>query len=81
MTVRCKFRCQQKTATEQAMWNGHESAPSITYSYKFYVVTSGSEENKAFYAATPAGTLDVSCVKNDLFTPGKEYYLDLVEVD
>jgi hypothetical protein len=38
-------------------------------------VSSGSEENKKFFAATPSGIIELSALKEDLFEVGKEYYV------
>jgi hypothetical protein len=48
----------------------------IVHDYKFNAVSSGSEENKSFFASTPSGSLSLSSVRDDLFEVGKEYYLD-----
>lgn len=77
--VRCKFRCQSKTESETSVWNGVKSEVQMVYAYKFFAVTSGSDENKQFFASTPSGSLDITAVRSDLFVPGKEYYLDLSE--
>ena len=47
------------------------------------VVTSGSDENEAFFAATPCGTLDLSVLRPDvvaLLEPGAEYYVSIEPV-
>jgi hypothetical protein len=69
--VRCKFVCSEMTKT--IGWGGNK----FVWSYKFNVVTTGSDENKAFYAATPAGSFSVVSIKQELFEVGKEYYLDI----
>jgi hypothetical protein len=70
MSVRVKFKCT--SVTKQAGWGGHE----FLYSSKLTPVTSGSEENAAFYAATPAGEMSIATVKHDHFEVGREYYID-----
>lgn len=69
--VRCKFKCHE--VTKRVGWSGYE----FLWAAKFSAVTDGSEENKAFFAATPSGQLEVSTIKEDFFEVGKEYYLDL----
>ncbi len=70
MTVRAKFTCS--SVTKSLGWGGNE----FHYNYKFQAVTSGSEENKQFFASTPGGNIELTAVRNDLFSPGKQYYLD-----
>lgn len=70
VTIRAKFKCQSMTKTLK--YDGL----SYVYSYKFYAVTSGSEENKSFFESTPSGSIELSTVKDDIFEIGKEYYLD-----
>lgn len=74
--VRCKFKCKSKREYEN--W---DKAKGNLYEYKFEPVVSGSEENKAFFAATPSGSLEVSCVTDGQFLVGAEYYLDLSIVE
>ena len=72
--TRCKFHCQK--ITKMVHWNGQGK---FVYSAEFFVVHGDSPENKAFFEATPSGTLSLAVYKEDLFTPGKEYYLDISE--
>lgn len=66
--VRAKFKCVEKT--EQVDSN----------SFKFNVVTEGSEENKEFFKWTPSGQLSLGCTNKAVdFVVGKEYYLDISE--
>lgn len=72
MTVRAKFRCNEKNQSESG------------YSLVFWPVTSGSAENDAFYKYTPAGKLEMSTINQDAaagFEVGKEYYLDFTPAD
>ena len=71
-TVRCKFTCQSKK--QYVGWGTNKTL----YEYEFTAVTTGSDENKAFFAATPSGSLKVSTVTDDRFIVGAEYYIDLV---
>lgn len=72
MPTRCKFKCVE--VAKRQHWDG--SKP-FHYDAKFEAVTSGSEENKQFFAATPGGSLKVCTIASDVFEPGKEYYLDI----
>ncbi len=71
--VRCKFKCLEKS--EYII--GYPNQKTKGWSFKFGVVSGGSEENDKFFAATPSGEFRVSSVKEDLFEVGKEYYLDI----
>ena len=73
--VRCKFKCV--SVTKHTSWNRDKTG--FLYDAEFQPVTSGSEENKAFYEATPAGSLKLATYtyKEDHFQPGVEYYIDI----
>ena len=78
--VRCKFSCQSVTKSVGYIYKpavGNEK--KLVYSCEFLVVTGDSPENAEFFASTPSGSLKITAVRNDLFVPGKEYYLDLSE--
>ena len=75
MVRRCKFTCE--TVTKRKGWNGYP----ICYDYEFRTVTGDSEENKAFWAATPGGSLKVTGTQGDWFEVGKDYYLDIIPVN
>ena len=68
-TVRSKFFCNTKTQ--------RRDGNRFLYDYEFGAVTSGSEENKDFFAWTPSGNLKISSVTDGQFIPGQEYYLDI----
>ncbi len=72
MPTRCKFTC-----TSKRQYQHWDRAKGYLYEYEFSVVTSGSEENSRFFAATPSGTLKVGTVTDASFVVGADYYLDL----
>jgi len=76
MSTRCKFTCIE--VTKRKHWDPNKS--EFHYDAKFSAVTSGSDENQEFYAATPSGTLTVQTYLPDMFEPGKDYYLDISTV-
>jgi len=76
--TRCKVTCAGVT---KSLGNPGPNGPRFLYSAKFYFVTSGSEENKRFFEYTPSGQLEISVYKEDVFQPGKSYYLDLTETE
>lgn len=73
--TRCKFKCHEVSKIVD-FYNSEK----FLYTAKFSPVTSGSEENKKFFAATPSGSLSIGTYSEDLFMPGKEYYLDISDV-
>lgn len=74
--TRCKFTCTSKR--EHKHWD--RAKPNL-YEYEFTAVTSGSNENSQFFAATPSGSLKVSTVLDGSFEVGADYYLDLSASD
>ncbi len=78
LTVRAKFQCTSVRKYQAHIENPetHQWEPGFGYEYEFMAVTSGSEENKQFFASTPTGSLKMSAVRADLFVPGQNYYLD-----
>jgi hypothetical protein len=71
--TRCKMRL---TSISEAYSNGK--------TVKFVPVSSGSEENKRFYAATPSGSIEFTvspdAAKNlglDVAAIGSEFYVDI----
>jgi len=73
--TRCKFECV--SVTKRKGWSGH----AVLHDSEFQVVSSGSEENKAFFASTPSGKLNVGSIAPDLFEVGKAYYLDITPAE
>ncbi len=84
MKVRAKFTCISVKKYKSTVWNGNQASEGFLYAYEFYPVTGGSkasDENKSFFASTPSGELKMSAVRDDLFEPGKEYYLDFLPAE
>lgn len=70
--VRCKFACT---------WKSAETA-GVTTQIALSLVYTGSEENKAFFNATPGGQILFYAINKpatDQFQIGKEYYVDFSE--
>lgn len=68
MTVRAKFRVNSVMYMEGG-----------TAAIKLSPVTTGSEENKAFYKWTPCGSIDLQTINEEAakqFVPGAEFYVD-----
>ena len=74
--IRAKFKCVSEKKFEG--WGQSGEAKPFFYDYEFQPVSSGSEENKRFFAATPAGKLNLSTLKSGMFDVGREYYLDFI---
>jgi hypothetical protein len=75
MTIRCKFQC---CAVEKCK---EYNSDRFLYTARFQAVTSGSEENKKFFAYTPGGQVTLPSYREDSFEPGKEYYFDITLAD
>jgi len=73
--VRCKYSCQ--SVTKRRHWDKNEKR--FLFDAEFSAVFGDSEENKKFFEATPSGNLKVGTYKEDLFEPGKEYFIDISE--
>lgn len=66
-TVRAKFTCT------------HKSSATGIAQVSMMPVYSGSEENKAFFDATPSGSVSMGILRPEaaeFFEVGKSYYLD-----
>lgn len=73
MTVRAKF--QVVSISQSAGWGEHKRIFTVRLS----PVTGGSDENKAFYAATPSGSIELGTVNADVgdqFAIGQAFYVD-----
>ncbi|MDN8617853.1 hypothetical protein [Variovorax ginsengisoli] len=78
MSVRAKFKVV--SITTSARWNG----PGTMGTVKLQPVTSGSEENKKFYEATPSGEITLGTINQDAlaqFEIGKEFYVDFTPAE
>jgi hypothetical protein len=71
--VRCKFCC---SSVRKHVDSGSQGTRFL-YNYEFHAVYAGSEENAKFFAYTPSGSLTIGSFRDDLFEPGKEYYIDI----
>lgn len=82
MTIRCKLHCASVTHTETGNWDPklQKSVVAITHEVQLFAVTGDSPENKEFFASTPSGHLLLKTVRDDLFVPGLDYYVDLTPV-
>lgn len=74
MTVRAKFKVTSITRREH--W---DKSKGEIQSVLLNPVTSGSDENKEFYAATPGGEIKLDTINQaagNQFTLGGEFYVD-----
>jgi hypothetical protein len=79
MTVRAKFVVN--SIERKKHW---DKSKGETQTIKMTPVTSGSEENKAFYEATPGGAIELCTLNEDAgkqFELGKEYYVDFTPAE
>jgi hypothetical protein len=73
MTVRAKFYVHSITTSKA--WNG----PGTMGTVHLNPVTSGSDDNKKFYEATPGGKIELGTVNGEAlkqFAIGDEFYVD-----
>jgi hypothetical protein len=75
MITRCKFSCQvvRKTFAREG------DSGKFVYEAEFSAVCTGSKENEEFFKWTPSGSLKIGVYKEDVFQPGKDYYIDISE--
>lgn len=78
MLTRAKFICSAVTKRVSNTWNpdGTVGPNEFEYDADLYPVTGGSDENKRFFASTPSGSIRIGTVRDELFIPGKAYYVD-----
>lgn len=84
MTVRAKFQVVAIRRTVYGVWNGKESAPTEVQTIEMQPVISGSDENKAFFASTPSGKIELGTVNKDAaaqFELMGEYYVDFTPAE
>jgi len=74
MSTIAKFQCTSVTKTKH--WDG---SGRFLYTASLNPVTTGSQENKDFLAVTPTGKIELGAFSNELFEPGKEYYVEFKE--
>jgi hypothetical protein len=79
MITRCKFHCHSVTKRQHSNYNYETKANdlSFVFSAEMSPVMGNSEENKKFFASTPTGEFKVGTIREDVFEPGKDYYLDI----
>lgn len=75
-TVRAKFVCNSVTKSKH--WDG---SSRFLYTAHLNPVTSGTDENKKFFAATPSGHIELGAFLPEAFEPGKSYYVDFIEIE
>ena len=83
MVVRAKFRLNSYTTELYDMWKENKSIGKVEKRTLNFtpVYGTGSDENKAFWDATPSGSLQLGVVNPEAwkeFELGKEYYLDFM---
>ena len=86
MVTRAKFRLNSYTTELYDKWVENKSTGLVEKRTLNFtpVYGTGSEENKAFWDATPTGSLQLGIVNRDawgLFELGKCYYLDFTPAD
>ena len=78
--IRAKFTCNSVRKYKSTVWEGSKPVEGFNHEYEMSAVTGkGGGENESFFASTPTGSIKLSAVRNDLFEPGKTYYVDFTE--
>lgn len=73
--TRAKFTCTE--VSKRTGWGENK----FLFAAKFNAVIGNNDENKAFFAATPSGVIEISTVKEDHFEVGKNYFVDFTVAD
>ena len=88
VAVRCKFKLYSRTSTIQAHGSYDKETNSYptkeVQSFLFQVVTDGSEEDKAFFASTPSGRLEIGVVNPEAVKElelNKTYFVTITPAD
>ena len=86
MIVRAKFRLNSYTTELHDKWVDSKPVGKVEKRTLNFtpVYGAGSEENKAFWDATPTGSLQLGVVNQDAwscFELGKDYYLDFTPAE
>ena len=83
MSVRAKFKCNGVTKRLTNVWypETKENKEAFIYEAEFFVVTNADskapgDENAIFFSSTPSGKITISAMRDDLFDPGRTYYVD-----
>jgi hypothetical protein len=79
MSVRAKFKVDEIRQHSWSLGLGKDVRTVV-----LVPVTSGSEENKAFYAATPSGKIELATINAEAaaqFKIGSEVYIDFTSAD
>jgi hypothetical protein len=74
--TRAKFVCTSIAKSKH--WDGSKG---FLYTAEMMPVTSGSDENKSFFEATPSGSLKLGQFRDDLFEVGAQYYIDFTKAE
>lgn len=75
MTTRLKVTCYETTKTKH--W---DATKGFIGGVKLSPVVTGSDENNAFFEATPSGQIQFGTINEAVlaeFEPGKSYYVDI----
>lgn len=77
--VRAKFIVNSITRTQSTAWQDGKCVPQEVQTIRLFPVSGTSEENKAFFASTPTGSIELATVNpeaGNAFELNKEYYVD-----
>lgn len=79
MSVRAKFTVNSIIRTLGSTYVDGKYVAKEVQTIKLYPVSGGGDENKAFFASTPTGSIELGAVNLEAanqFELNKEYYID-----
>lgn len=77
--TRAKFRCNSITRTQSYKYENGQQIPQEVNTIRLTPVCDGTAENKAFYASTPSGSIELATINLEAaaqFELNGEYYVD-----
>ena len=76
-TVRAKFECSGVTKRLASVWHPGTRANREVYVYDAELcVVTDADSSAIFFFATPNESINIQTMRDDLFDPGRTYYVD-----
>lgn len=80
-TIRCKFSLDEQKNGDSV---GKDGKQKLDFTFHAVYSADPDSENNKYWEWTPSGELKLSTVNPsmlDLLTPGKEYYIDIIDAE